>query len=71
MCIQSNKKLLYLITIIFIICLSCTTDYDQIWPLDGNRPITIEELQFEQELDSEQAIERIRMRLKEYADSMS
>lgn len=41
MCIQSNKKLLYLITIIFIICLSCTTDYDQIWPLDGNRPITL------------------------------
>jgi hypothetical protein len=38
---------------------------------DNIRPITIEELQFEQELDSEQAIERIRMRLKEYADSMS
>lgn len=33
------------------------------------KPIRIEELQFEAELDSEQAIERIRMRLKEYAQS--
>ena len=38
--------------------------------MEDFRPIEISELQFEPELDSEQAIERIRMRLKEYEQSV-